>query len=824
MFVKARGGGGAHRLAAAGVAVVLATVLSPVGRVSASDAVVVGARPGPSVLYEPQTRAPQLENRSPAFRAAPIRIAGAERYHDGEYLYQDYLNDDRGSDTDNDGTGAQSANVGDLTYPTDDARYGQNGADLVEFRVALRSGSLHHRFTLNTCRQPDAAIVAVLLDLDSDAATGARVVPAIPRANLPGAEEILTVWGSGGEVVRFGPSGEQVGREAVPVSVDLEACQLTVVTPAPRQEGPGARYVVATGVHKTSDHTFAVPAEAATSTTPGGARDLSQSGIFNIGPRVKEPVRDRGTPSDEVQALTLAAGNEKSFFHPLDMSALASRARIDRAPTSGTMLRIFPSRMQLGGGRSSTFPQFRQQLSEYSVRVPAGAADGELVKLTLYLHALNEYHWTNNSNPYLKWIGDDRNSLVATPLNRGPDGFYIGPAELDTFEVWQDLAKHYRIDPETVSILGTSMGGHGVYRHVSTYPDLFARAVTNVGPPGAGIWVPPFAPTGGLVTLTNLWLENVRHVPIMSQVGVADELVPYAGPRAQHLGAPELGIRGLDQLGYRFRFRTYPTAEHLVLSISSDRAVPEFLGEHRVERQPHRVTFRYAPAADHPELGLRHNHAYWISDIEARKDAPPAPGGPAMAAAAGTISAAYIDAVSHAFGRTDPTSAPTASGGVADVVPVRLTFAEVGREWSPPREAPVRNQIDLSVTGVSQVTVDAIGAGIDVDRPFTVSVTADAASTVAIATGGRRVRVTEPSVEGRGVVAQVPAGRTNLLVEPVDGSPAGETPGRGDALPATGPPEGAMPAAAALLAALGARWLLLRLGTSSRPEARRRAR
>jgi pimeloyl-ACP methyl ester carboxylesterase len=56
--------------------------------------------------------------------------------------------------------------------------------------------------------------------------------------------------------------------------------------------------------------------------------------------------------------------------------------------------------------------------------------------------------------------------------------------------VWNDLARHYRLDPDFVSLMGTSMGGYGAYRFASLYPDLFAKVVTNVGPPGEGIWVP----------------------------------------------------------------------------------------------------------------------------------------------------------------------------------------------------------------------------------------------------------------------------------------------------------------------------------------------
>src|SRR5688572_13552050 len=53
-----------------------------------------GARPGPDVLYAPPPRAPQLENTGP-WKAAPILISGASAYRHGEFLYQDWIYDDR---------------------------------------------------------------------------------------------------------------------------------------------------------------------------------------------------------------------------------------------------------------------------------------------------------------------------------------------------------------------------------------------------------------------------------------------------------------------------------------------------------------------------------------------------------------------------------------------------------------------------------------------------------------------------------------------------------------------------------------------------------
>lgn len=74
----------------------------PEGHLSAaahrSETFLSSPRPGPAILYAPPPRAPQLENApgSP-WHAKPILISGTSAYRQGEFLYQDFLFDDRGA-------------------------------------------------------------------------------------------------------------------------------------------------------------------------------------------------------------------------------------------------------------------------------------------------------------------------------------------------------------------------------------------------------------------------------------------------------------------------------------------------------------------------------------------------------------------------------------------------------------------------------------------------------------------------------------------------------------------------------------------------------
>ena len=102
--------------------------------------------------------------------------------------------------------------------------------------------------------------------------------------------------------------------------------------------------------------------------------------------------------------------------------------------------------------------------------------------MTLLLHSLaagyNQYLGSQNQSQF-----GERNpgSIVITPLSRGPDGGYDNLAAADVFEVWADVARRYKLDPEWTVITGYSMGGIGTFKLAEQFPDLFARAQPTVG-------------------------------------------------------------------------------------------------------------------------------------------------------------------------------------------------------------------------------------------------------------------------------------------------------------------------------------------------------
>jgi hypothetical protein len=687
-----------------------------------------GARPGPDVLYAPPPAAPQLENRDPRFRAAPLLVSGHEAYVDGEYLYQDFLYDDFGSNTDGLGALPLSPRAGDITYPTNPARYGNNAADLVEFRVAVNSTEVAYRITLNTLLEADSTIVAVAFDTDRNALTGAATLPRDPGAPFPGTDEVIFVWGTAAEHVRL-----TLIPTTTPLSVttDLEANQLTVVVPRTVSNPTTVwRTTVATGLYDPMTGGWLRPGSSATATTPGGANvlDLAPCGIFNLGFRFSEPMLGSDTPPDSSQATAIQTKTPTTFAYDIDFAALTAGTNGSTVPASGTQIRIFASRLALGEGREEVsanpadpgpFPQYRGQLQPYSLYVPTTYTPGVPAGLTLNLHSLGEHYWQYHGSTMVQQIGEGRGNFVATSLSRGPDGWYQHEAEYDVFEMWADIAAHFTLDADRVASSGYSMGGYATYRLPTLYPDLFGKAFTQVGPPGDGIWTPPGDPTGGIETLTNLWLENARNTPYLNVAASADELVPIVGPRAQNLGAPEFSIRGFDQLGYRFRFLVVSPSDHFAMAAAGYDFpfAAAFLGDAFVDRNPAHVTFAYVPAADDVALGLVHDHGYWVSGVRLADETPGA-----------TPAKGVVDARSRGFGVGDPTSTAGTDAGTFSI----FTYVETNRTWGPPPATPVENQLDASLTNVSAARIDLARAALTPASELIVATNADAPAALAL--------------------------------------------------------------------------------------------
>jgi predicted esterase len=560
-----------------------------------------------------------------------------------------------------------------------------------------------------------------------------RQFPHGANASAP-AQWFVTVHGQSADMLNAA-SGKPAA-SAPSVSVDSTRRQITVLVPhSDWNPGSGSvRLAAGTGLWDKASGAYLIPRQAADATHPGGAGTLSKpTAFFNVAFRSGEPFPDATDPvgtatnaawwRDQQQGQALKNGDLSQFHAYVDFSKLARRIDDDTGvPKTGPMDRILASHFETAQGTdysttcqsvSSCKGELRGRLQPYAIYVPKQARPASGYGMTLLLHSLganyNQFLGSRNQSQ----IGErGPGSIVITPEGRGPDGWYYDYAGADTFEVWADVAAHYKLDPDWTAISGYSMGGYGTYKFATQYPDLFAKGQPVVGPPALGVWLPPAPPEpGGDSSNTNNMLPSVRNVPFLIWDAVTDELVPYPGVVQQ--------ANTFDQLGYRYEFDSFAPADHLTLAINDQyQPAADFLGTTKVDRNPAHVTYVVNPKMDFPEMGAPANHAYWLSGLTLRDSSGDAPRG-------------TVDVRSEGFGTGDPTALPTQHGAGAltgGTLPA-IAYTSQSRQWGPVPPALVRNRLDISAKNISALTIDpgrahvSCAAALNVQTDGPVSVT-----------------------------------------------------------------------------------------------------
>jgi hypothetical protein len=206
-------------------------------------------------------------------------------------------------------------------------------------------------------------------------------------------------------------------------------------------------------------------------------------------------------------------------------------------------------------------------------------------------------------------------------------------------------------------------------------------------------------------------LASLRNIPFLIWNALGDQLVPYAGPRAQ--------ANEFDRLGYRYEFDTFAPAEHLTLAVHDQyQPAADFLGDARVDRDPAHVTYVRNPTMDFPGVQTTADHAYWLSGIGVRDGGGSAPLG-------------AVDARSHGFGTGDPKPGATQNGGgtLTGGNLGALGYTSQSKGWGPTPVTPRADVLDLTARNVRQVTVHparahltcAAALRVKTDGPLTVT-------------------------------------------------------------------------------------------------------
>ena len=432
--------------------------------------------------------------------------------------------------------------------------------------------------------------------------------------------------------------------------------------------------------------------------------------------------------SDAAQAAALTRGDVSEFAVEVAWDRLAAGETAPEPVITGPSTRWYVSSVELGQGVAtgdilSTKPQFLGRVQPYSVCLPSSFQPGRMLPLTLLLHslALGQSQFAAIDPRLLHEVCECRDSVVVTPLARGPSTWYFDTGELDVWEVWARVAEQLGTDPNRTVISGYSMGGYAAYKLGLTYPQAFSQAVVLAGPPTCGVRLLPDVDIPADLDLDSpcaregdTWklLVNARWLPYVIAHGLIDELVPFASAAEQ--------VLELDRLGYRHRFTVYPLEDHLawVLQDKFEDPISHMKTPLR-QADPGHITFAWYPQLVRPDLGIGPHRVWWLSELTAD---------PAVTARGGAV--AEVDARSYA--RPDPThTVHYHRGFVLNFDPTPGLYSEL--DWRVGSPADPLPYLTLRLTGVAGLAVDVARAGLAGLPASTITVATDTAAQVTLA-------------------------------------------------------------------------------------------
>ena len=672
----------------------------------------------------PAARRPEPQLPAPSnwpFGEEFPRTCGAGRLAGGALFWTDFLYDDHG---------ATGVPVGDLkiqapprgTYVYPDGPAAGNGADI--FRVAIGLTETHTWWRIDWNTLLDASVPIALFAFDTDPArTAANEWPAGARVRSKGIDLALRVSSRSAAMIDLTTGATT----PVEHSVDMASRSFLAQVPRALVEPTGTWTVrlVAGLANATGDGFADVPAERGA--LPG------QPNVYNVVFRTSEQEPPHlNFWSDSAQAAALSHGDVSEFAVTVPWAGLAAGETAPEPVITGPSTRWYVSSIELGQGVEqglaaenilSTKPQFLGRVQPYSICLPSTYAPGRALPLTLLLHslALGQTQFAAIDPNLLHEVCEGRDSVVITPLARGPSTWYFDTGELDVWEVWARVAEQLGTDPNRTVISGYSMGGYAAYKLGLSYPQVFSQAVVLAGPPTCGVRLLPdvdipadLDPDSPCAREGDTWklLGNARWLPYVIAHGLVDELVPCASAAEQ--------VLELDRLGYRHRFTVYPLEDHIAWVFQDKFEDPiAHMGTGLRQADPGHITFAWYPQLVRADLGIGPHQVWWLSELTAD---------PSVAARRGAV--AQVDARSYA--RPDPTHTVRHHRGVVlSFEPTPGLYSELDWRVGPPVD-PLP-YLTLRLTGVVSLTVDVARAGLAALPSSTITVATDGAAHIALA-------------------------------------------------------------------------------------------
>jgi pimeloyl-ACP methyl ester carboxylesterase len=692
--------------------------VTPASPAPPSELVVVDGMPEgvPAAALRPEPHLP-----APAgwpFGEEFPRTCGTGRFAGGALFWTDFLYDDHGAtgvlvDIP---TGGLVPPRGTYLYPPGPAA--RNGADIFRVAVGLTETHTWWRVDWNTLLDPSVPIALFTLDTDRGQAPTDQW-PALAGIRSAGIDRALLISAAGARLI------DLTTQASTPVEhiVDMESRSFLAQIPRTLVEPSGTWTIwLAAGLANDAGDGF--------DDVPGIRGALpGQTNVYNVAFRTPQQEQPHlNFWSDQAQAAALTDGDVTQFSLAVPWDELADRATTDEPVVKGTSTRWYVSSVELGQGVAetdvlSTEPQFLGRVQPYSVCLPATYAPGRKLPLTLLLHslALGQNQFAAIDPRLLHQVCDGRDSVVVTPLARGPSCWYFDEGELDVWEVWARVAEQLGTDPNRTVISGYSMGGYAAYKLGLTYPEVFAQAVVLAGPPTCGVRLLPdvdipgdLDPNSHCAREGETWrlLVNGRWLPFVIAHGVLDELVPITSVLPQ--------VLELDRLGYRYRFTVYPFEDHIAFALEDKFDDPiSHMGTDLRQGDPGHISFAWYPELVRPDLGIGPHQVWWLSELTAD---------PQTTATRGTM--ASVDARSYA--RPDPTRTTRRRRGfepdfdLSSGLYTELTW-RIGPAVDP------LPHLTLQLTRVAGLTVDVARAGLASLPASTITITTDTPAQIRLA-------------------------------------------------------------------------------------------
>lgn len=560
------------------------------------------------------------------FEEGAPRTSGTGRYANGAYYWTDFIYDASGAKGPNPPIyriGTPSG--GSMHYPDPDMA--GNGADIFVVGVAADEEASYWRVDWQTLINVDVPVAAFGVDYQ---AGGFDDWPGIPSLKASGIDVVIFI-SAAGVYLDF---NDGQGRISVgDVSTDLASRSFVAKianADLPPRGDPWKVYLVS-GIND-GDGGFLADYQ--------GFRNLpSQPPVFNVA------FRDYADEAalvnfwfDEAQATALALdGDINAFSTIIDWSKLGTT---EAEPfVYGYSNRWYVSSVsgeQLEGGMFAAgvdrreqsvvaHPMFFDQVQPYGIYIPSSyQADTDApTMLTWMLHSLTQNHNQYSASvPNFQEAACERlrQSICVTTLGRGPAGSYSGSAELDFWEVWADVARHYTLDTERVISSGYSMGAIATINFMIKYPDVFAGGVVLAGSHANASFIPVSLGVGGVGEGRGPeLLQNIKWNGYYQAHGSFDQLVPFYDARAT--------VDGVRDYGYRYVFDHYLVEDHIVWTLKdvgysafeeAAKWIVEWLDEVDVRKSnPGDFVYRWEPEAINTQWGIGPRGPWYIADIAA---------------------------------------------------------------------------------------------------------------------------------------------------------------------------------------------------------------